>query len=496
MTTVQYNFGARVRSGMTWSVVNSLVLRLGNFAVGIVLARLLIPEQFGVFAVALTVQAVLMTLADLGMSADLIRSDNHKEKAPTVATLGAVSGIAATAALAASAQTIADALGSGPAGPVIAVLSLSLMLAGLGVVPFASLQREFEQKKLFIIAVIEFATSTTVTIGLVLAGWGAMGLAAGRIIAQVMTLILQFVMAGQSPKFGFSRSIAPTILQFGIPVAGANLLSWALLNIDNVAISSMAGPVTLGFYYLAFNISNWPMSALGQVVRSISLPAFSRMDSNSAGKSLTPVVGPVWALSLLGGVLLAALSSPIIELVYGRQWLPAAPVLSWLGIFGALRALFDLAASFLLAQGAAKATLVVQVAWIAALAPVMFFAVHTAGSVGAAAAHLAICLFIVVPAYAIAIKGNSADLKAVASQLWPPLAAAAVAAGTILAVTAVVVSPLAALVLGTVVGAGVYALLLRTWFAARLQYIAGAFAGTAQPTQTHTDVHPQSGGER
>jgi len=495
MTTGQDNLGARIRHGMTWSIVNSLVLRLGNFAVGIVLARLLAPEQFGVFAVALTVQAVLMTLADLGMSADLIRSENHREKAPTVATLGAVSGTAATVAMAASAQIIADSLGSAPAGPVIAVLSLSLMLAGLGVVPYASLQREFEQKKLFTIAVIEFVTSTTVTIALVLVGWGAMGLAIGRIIAQVITLILQFVLAGQRPRFGANVSIMPTILQFGVPVASANLLSWALLNIDNVAISSMAGPLTLGFYYLAFNISNWPMSAIGQVVRSVSLPAFSRIDSRSAGTSLTKVVGPVWALSLLAGVLLAALSAPIIELVYGSRWLPAAPILSWLGIFGALRTLFDLAASFLLAQGAAKATLLVQVVWIAALAPAMFFAVHVAGSVGAAAAHLTVCLFIVVPAYALAIRANNTNIKALASQLWPPMAAALVAAGSILGVTTLATTPLSALLLGAVVGTGVYVFLLRTWFTARLLSISSAFQSDIQPAGGPAEI-TQPGGER
>ena len=82
----------QIRRGLAWSSLNNLVLRAGSFLVGIVLARLLTPEQFGVYAIALTVQAVLMTLADLGLSADLVRSDDPERRAPSVGLLGLVSG--------------------------------------------------------------------------------------------------------------------------------------------------------------------------------------------------------------------------------------------------------------------------------------------------------------------------------------------------------------------------------------------------------------------
>ena len=76
------DLGGQVRRGLAWSTVSNLMLRAGSLAVGIVLARLLTPSEFGVFAVALTVQAVLITLADLGLSADLIRTDDPAARAP------------------------------------------------------------------------------------------------------------------------------------------------------------------------------------------------------------------------------------------------------------------------------------------------------------------------------------------------------------------------------------------------------------------------------
>ncbi|MGY3319181.1 lipopolysaccharide biosynthesis protein [Arthrobacter sp. TE12232] len=460
----QQNLGRQLGSGLAWSTINSLVLRLGSFAVGVVIARILAPEQFGVFAVALTVQAVLMTLADLGMSADLIRSADPERIAPTVATLALASGTTLAITMALSGQGVADLLGSPDAGPVISVMAFSLLLAGAGVVPYASLQRRFAQKKLFGIAAADFIIGTALTIVLILAGWGVMGLACARIVSQSVTLVLQFVLSGEKVRFGFDRAVAPAVLSFGVPVALANMLSWALLNVDNVAISRLSGPVALGFYFLAFNVSNWPMSAVGQVVRSVSIPTFSRLATSRPDRNFAVLVGPVWAISLLVGLLLSVLAHPVIELVYGPGWLPAAAVLAWLGVFGSLRTLFDLSASYLLARGASKATLLVQIAWIVALIPAVVLGLRADGSPGVAAAHLATAVLVVCPAYALALQRCGADLRAVGAKLWPPVVAGLPAGAASMAVEAVVPGPFWSFLAGGSVCATVYALILARWF--------------------------------
>jgi PST family polysaccharide transporter len=88
--------GRKAATGAAWSGVSTIVLRLGSVLVGIVLARILTPDQFGVYAIALTVQGILMTVADLGLSAELIRSDDPERIAPTVATFGLISGAGLT----------------------------------------------------------------------------------------------------------------------------------------------------------------------------------------------------------------------------------------------------------------------------------------------------------------------------------------------------------------------------------------------------------------
>lgn len=462
---------AGLRQGLAWSAVSAMVIRFGTVALGIFLARLLSPEEFGVYAIALTVQAVLMTLADFGLSTDLIRSPDHRRKAPTVATMGLVTGASLTIIMVLSANGTAELLGSPDAGPVIAVMSLTLLLGGIGVVPYAALQRTFAQKKLFMVSLTDFIVSTIVTITLILAGWGVMALAISRVVAHLCSLVVQFVLAGEKPRFGFDRALVPQVLAFGLPVAGANLLSWVLLSSDKVVISHAAGPVALGFYFLAFNISNWPMSVIGQVVRSVSLPAFSKA-VHSRHRVLADALAPTWAFTLLAGLMLALLASPVIEIVYGQKWLAAAPILGILGFFGAIRTLFDMAVAFLLAHGHSSVTLGIQALWLVFLLPTMYYATTVEENTGAAWAHLVVALVVVMPAYCWALSRAGASLRLLWAAVWPPALAAIPAAGITLLITSFIDSPLMSLLAGGVGGCGIYVLLLAHWLRPRIAIAA------------------------
>lgn len=482
------SLGGQVRRGIAWSAMNNLALRLGTLALGIVLARLLTPEEFGVYAVALTVQAVLMTLTDLGLSADIVRSRNPARIAPTIATFALVAGVLMTLAMATSAHAVAALLGSPGAGDVIVVLSFTLLLGGAGVVPYAMLLRRFQQKKLFLISAIDFMFGTAVTLTFLLTGWGVMALAIGRVSAQSVTLVLQFVLSGERPRFSISRRVVRPVLAFGLPIAGANLLSWALLNIDTVVISRIAGPVALGFYVLAFNISSWPMTALGQVVRSVALPGFSRTAATRGDSSLATATALTWAVALPAGAFLALLSAPLIVFVYGGRWAAAAPVLAALGVFGALRTVFDLCAAYLLARGASRPVLWIQVAWFVLLVPATVLGTIWWGIVGAGLAHVAVAVAIVLPAYLFAAARAGADIRAVLRSGWQPIAAMAPAAVVAYLVSSQFGSAGWSLLAGGLSGGAVYGAIMYRWIRNRIPSAASTSAD-AELNRHHSHGH-------
>lgn len=455
--------------GAAWSGLSTIVLKLGGLVVGIILARVLAPEQFGVYAVALTVQAILMTLADLGLSADLIRSEDPDRIAPTVATLGLLSGTLLTVMTFLLSGALADVLGSPEAGPAIAVLSFTLVLGGATVVPFAMLQRRFQQKELFLIGTVDFIVSTTVTLILIALGFGVLGLAIGRVSAQIASTVLQFVLAKVVPRFSIDRAMVGPVLAFGLPIAAANLLSWALLNADNVILARTVGATALGYYVLAFNISNWPMSALAQMVRSIALPYFSRAGSTTA--ALATVTSLAWALALPAGAALALLAGPVIEVVYGERWLPGAGVLAALGLYGALRVVFDVFAGFLYATGRSRPVLWIQLATLLPLVGAIVVGAQQWGIVGAGWAHLIVAGLIVLPAYLFVLHRSGVAIAPILRAAWPPTLAVVPAVAVAAGVRLVLPDPVPALLVGGASFAVVYVLVLGRWILRRTRLL-------------------------
>ena len=167
-----------------------------------------------------------------------------------------------------SSGTLADLLEEPQAAPAIAVLAFTLALAGASVVPYAMLQRRFQQRD-----VRDRCRRTDRVddggadrIGL---GFAVAGLAIGRVTAQIVVVAVRpgprEAALCDPPIGGRSRARIRRRRRCEHALAG-------LLNVDNIILARVAGATALGYYVLAFNISSWPMSALAQVVRSISLP--------------------------------------------------------------------------------------------------------------------------------------------------------------------------------------------------------------------------------
>ncbi|MFE6735660.1 lipopolysaccharide biosynthesis protein [Microbacterium sp. NPDC057650] len=477
MTERAESLSGRVARGAAWSGASTIALRLGSLVVGIVIARILTPEQFGVYAVALTVQGILMTVADLGLSADVIRSDEPERIAPTIATLGLVSGATLTVITMVSSSALAGVMGSPEAGPAIAVLSLTLVLGGAGVVPFAFLTRRFQQRELFLVNLVDFTVSTVVTLSLISLGMGVMGLAIGRVVAQTVSLVMQFALARVRPRYSIDRSVLRPVLAFGLPIAAANLLSWGVLNVDNIVLVRIAGATALGFYVLAFNISSWPMTALGQVARAVTLPYFSRTEDKAG--SLALMTALAWAGALPAGAVLAVLAAPLIEVVYGPKWLPAAPVLAALGVYGAVRVVFDVFAGFLYSQGRSRPVLWIQVIWLVALIAGMIAGTTAYGLVGAGWVHVLVAILIVLPAYLIALRRSGVAVGAVLRACMWPTVASVPAVAAALGARIWVPAPALSLVVGGLAAVLVYSACMFPWARKHLRKLRGAGRTTA-----------------
>lgn len=410
-----------------------MVTKLTGIAITIVVVRIVSPHDFGVFAAALIVHTIVSSFAELGVSSCVARRDLRLEDtAPTVAAISLITGFLLAVLVFGLAGPIASGLGAPSAKDPIQVLSLCIFLTGLFAVPGAMMTREFRQDRLFLATLISFIPANGLLILLALGGDGAMAFAWSRVVGQVC---VGLVIISTPQRFFWPRidkaQLVP-VLKFGLPLAGANLINYTLLNADFAFIGRLLGPAVLGTYVLAFNVASWSSSVLGSTINGVAMTAFSESgaDNDLLRERLTK-----WArLTALVACPLAAmttvLSTEIIIGLYGDKWADAGQILAVLAVYGGVFTISLLLSNLLVAKGQSWRVLLIQIVWLVTLVPAIWFGVSAFGVLGAAWAHIVVISFIVMPVYLTALrpvipKLGSLLLRATAG----PLLASAAAAG-------------------------------------------------------------------
>ncbi|HET7017419.1 MAG TPA: lipopolysaccharide biosynthesis protein [Streptosporangiaceae bacterium] len=383
-----------------WSFASNVIARLGTLPIGIVLARLLGPHAFGTYAVALVALVALLSFNDLSVSLAIVRWDGDPDEiAPTVATLSVAASLIIYAACYLIAPTFSWAMGAPAATEVVRVLALNVLVDGMAATPAAMLQRQFRQDRKMIADQVNNWLGAIVSIGLAWQGFGPMSLAIGRICGGGASVILFFMFA--PVRFGFDPRKAKALLKFGLPLAGSSIVAFAVSNTDQLVVGHLLGATALGFYALALNLASWPLTMFSLPTRSVAPAVFSRLQQDKAAmragflcvaRLLSVITVPI--CFVLGGA-----AVPLVGLVYGARWLPAAAALAGLGVLSALRIGFELIYDFFVVLARSRVVLIVQLIWLVGLVPGLIGGTLADGISGAAIAEAGVAGCVVLPCY-------------------------------------------------------------------------------------------------
>lgn len=449
----------RVTGALRWSFINSAVLRLSQLGVGIVLAHLIAPRQFGVYAVALVVVNIVLSVSELGVSVALVRHNGGiRAMAPTVTTLSIASSATFSLLVAFIASYVAEALGAPEATGVIRLMAVAILVAGFSAVPSAILQREFRQDHKLLADAIGFVVSTAVVIALALAHFGPWALAWSRIAGNLSAALVMIVLTKERYWPGFDRQIAREVLSFSLPLAGASLLVLGAMNVDYIVIGAILGPLQLGLYLLAFNLASWPVNAFSSSIRSVSLAGFAqlRQDEGRMQSGFSRSLALLMAVTLPACVLLAAFSMPLIRFIYGERWLPAAAALAVLSVLGAVRVALELAYDYLAAAGRTRAILLIHLIWTIGLVPSLIIGADVGGIEGVGWGHVAIVIILVIPAYLRALGLAGVEARSLLGGLVRPLVGGAVMTLSALAISRVLETDFLRLAVGGTMSLAAY----------------------------------------
>ena len=402
--------GSAVKRGAIWTAGSTLLLRLGNIALMAVVARIVTPNELGIFTLAVTVHTVIVSLAELGTASAIARSDlDLKRIAPTVAAVSIFSSLLMAVPMFIFADDIATLLGSAEAASSLKIMALGVALIGPLAVPGALLLRDFRQNVIFWASAIAFVPGSATLILLSLQGNGPESFAWSRIVGQVVMGAVILYATGRPVLPRLDVGILRPLLAFGLPLAGANLLSQVLLNVDYLFIGTMLSASELGVYFLAFSVAMWPTAVIGSMLNGLVLPAIStvRRDGGDVAEAVRVGLRTVALVAFPLAAFLCTFSVPIVETVYGSAWRPAAPALSILAVYGAVSIVGLFLSNVIIAAGRTAVLLSVQICALAALLPGLPAGINLGGIEGAAAAHVVVIVAVTSPVYVIALRRST-----------------------------------------------------------------------------------------
>jgi PST family polysaccharide transporter len=389
------------RLALKWSLGAQLLARAGSFLLGLVLARLLEPAEYGTYAIALGVFLILLTVDDLGMLKGLVRWPGaFEDAAPTVRTLGTCIGVAVYGLSVLLAPVIADVTSTPAATGVIRLLCVGLILdAGLQIVPTASLQRRFRQDLWIVAELAHMVVMALVTIWLASAGYGVWSLPWGSLAGQCALAATTMALARVPVRYRFDRAVAAEIIRSSAPWAGAALIAATLLNVDYLVIGRTLGPAAVGVYLVAFNVSGWPTSLVGAAVRAVSIPGFSqlRQSGDDVGRAMRKGLTLLVAGALPYVALLISVPTLIIGTLYGDRWVGGAPALQFLALMSVVRLIDGLTDDALFASGHSTWIMFKNLFWLMLLIVALSIGAHIDGIRGVAIAQAIVACGAILP---------------------------------------------------------------------------------------------------
>ena len=343
-----------VRQKIALQFLFSNLATASNFALSIVLARLLTPQEIGIFSMSAVLIAVAHVFRDFGVTAFIKREMELRPEMLRNA-LGVLLATSWTVAalMFLSARYWAHFFHEDQVVPVVQVLALGFVFIPFGAIPMAILTREMAVEKTAYVTAVGTIVYFITSVVLALKGFGAMTMAWANLVNIIVAGTMARWMVARPlpwlPRLGQVREI----VNFGL----GNLLTALLKAADNALPDVMLGrwmtPAAVGLFSRANSTVNMANAALLPTVNYFALPHLAKVyhAQGPVGGEYLRASSLINAMMLPAFAAIAVLAHDIVSLLYGQAWLAAVPAIPWLCLSYAVSSLFTLSTPALTGVG-------------------------------------------------------------------------------------------------------------------------------------------------
>jgi len=417
---------------MLWHGGHVVVKGAIRFVTTAVLARLLLPKEFGVVGMALLVNEIVSLLGGFSLGVALIQKKDLDERYfDTTFWANLVVGMGLSLCFLVAAPIAAAFFKTPQVQPLVMFLALHYLIAAAGGVHKALLLRQLQFQRFAVLSVVSAVARSVVALALAFAGFGIWGIMMGLLAERITTLWMLLVMVPWRPRWHFAWRQFHDLFRFSRNLYGENLLRFFNANSDRFLTGRLLGASALGFYQFAYALPHLVVEYFTETVSEVLFPVYSKVQDDHArfrrGYTMTVTLTALVTFPLLVGLMVVA--PELIRLAYGSRWSPVVLPLRVLCVSAAVMSVMHLTNAVLHSKGRPD----VGFRWNLVMLPTSVAVLAAAsrwGVEGIAVAMSALALFSVIPTL-IACRLISLHPMAVVRALLPACTGAVIMGGTL-----------------------------------------------------------------
>jgi O-antigen/teichoic acid export membrane protein len=379
----------RMATGAVWMVALRLSVTGLGIASTVVLARLLVPADFGLIALGTSMLAALDVLTSFRFDVALIQNQGaQREDYDSAWTLNQIFGAALALMLCAAAFPAAQFYEEPRLAPIILVLAVSALLDGLQNIGIVNFRKELNFSREFAFTVIRKCVQVIVAGAMAFWLRTYWALAAGILASSISGVAASYALHPYRPRWTLAR--AGHLLGFSKWLVLDSLMFFLRHRSSDVIIGKLAGPAQLGLFALAYELAIVAQNNVSAPIDRAMFPGYARMAANreTLKDGYLSVAGMVSLIALPVAVGTAAAAPVLVPLLFGPQWLGSIPVMQVLGFASAMTVLGAGAGSIYLAIGKPMLVVWLSGSYVTLLLTSMTLLLPRMGLVGAGWAFL------------------------------------------------------------------------------------------------------------
>lgn len=341
-------------AGLSWSLIEHFANKGIHLAISIVLARILLPRDFGLIGMITIFIALSETFINSGFTTALLRKKHCTEaEYNTVFYSNVVISIVFYIILFLSAGLVSSFFEEPQLTKLIRVLAFVLIIKSASIVQTVDLTKKVNFKLQAVISLIAAIIAGVVGISLALTGYGVWALVFMQLTTGIITTVLLWTMNGWRPKFLYSWSAFQDLFAFGSKILASVLINQLFGQINKVIIGKYYSASALGYYQMADNLKTLPSTGLTRIIQRVTLPVLVNLegDIERIKTVYRKFFKSTFYVTSVAMLVLAAVSEPLVITLVGEKWLPAVAFLQLLCFVGLVQPLQSLNISLITMQG-------------------------------------------------------------------------------------------------------------------------------------------------